>query len=517
MQREELKGPLLSLELPTDFPRTPKQTFQGKTCQYTIDAEFTSLIREFSKENSTYLSTLFMAVFQLLLHRYTGQEKITVGMPFSGREEEYQSLIGFFINMIPIGSTFTQEKTFLSLIKELQETIVKGMAHSYPFTTLLGKLQIPLSLAYSPVFQAGFFYQNFSGIKELEGLNGQYEGLFSFEMVDEISQEGEYEIALEIFEYEKEFVLNLKYDPNLYKKSTIYRFLEHYFGLFKRILQVPEESLSKCTFLTETERKTLLIDWNQTHENYPEDSCFYELFKEQVKKTPNAVAVSCDDKSLTYQELDEKSTILAKYLQIKGIGPNQLVAICVDRSLDMIVGLLAIQKSGGAYVPLDPGYPEERLSYMLEDSQARILLTQAKIKKTIEQVIKSLKNNKATKKLLVVSLDEQWQKIENAARQKELKKQVQFTDLVYVIYTSGSTGKPKGVMVTHGSLVNFLCSMRGLLKIQAKDSLLAVTTCCFDIAALELYLPLLVGAECRISPVQELKDPEKLIEIIQKH
>ncbi len=516
--KEELKGPLLPLEFPTDFARLPEKRYEGTTYSYTIDAELASQMKRFSTKNAVYLSTLFLSVFQLLLHRYTGQEEIIAGMPFEGRNQaEYREQIGFFINMIPVRSSFAQDASFFTLLKELQLTIVKGIAHSYPFTTLLRKLKIPLSSTHSPVFQVGYFYQNFIGTNTSQQQKSQHPDLFSFEHLGTISQEGEYEIALEVFERETEFFLNLKYDPNLYKESTICRFLEHYLILLKKVLQTPEQPCSKCAFLSETEKKTLLLDWNQTKQTYPEDRCFYELFTEQVEKTPTSVAVVVDDHILTYRELDDKSTILANYLQIKGIKRNKPVAICVDRSLEMIIGLLAIQKSGGAYVPLDPDYPTDRLSYMLQDSGAEILLTHSKTSQSTEQIVNVFKDNAPREEPLRVSIDEQWAEISKTATQQKLEKQAEPASLAYIIYTSGSTGKPKGVMISNRSLVNFLCSMKTLLQIQREDRFLAVTTYCFDIAALELYLPLLVGAECKIAGIYEQKDPKKLLDTIKKY
>ena len=512
--KEQLKGSLHPLEFPVDVPRLPRQSFQGATCHYKMDAELTSQIRQFSADNSSYLSTLFLAVFKLLLHRYSRQEDITVGMAFDERGPDYQSLIGFFINMIPIRSRIPQETSFLSFLNKLQHAMAEGLAHSYPFPALLRALHIPFSSSHSPIFQVGFLYQNFSGSQELNHLTNQYQDL-SFEIIEGICQEGEYEISLEVFEQETQFALNLKYDPNLYKETTIQRFLEHYCNLFKKLIQAPTESPVKHSFLSETEKKLVVSDWNTTQQWYPEACCFHDLFSEQVEKTPNAVAVRYDGDVLTYRDLDEKSAILATYLQLKGVKPNQLVALCIDRSLDMLIGLLAIQKSGGAYVPLDPGYPAKRLRYMLEDSKAKIILTQAKIRKSLEKVITSA--NKTKEERLIVSFDEQWEEIRKAGQRRKLKKQARPTDLVYVIYTSGSTGNPKGVMISHGSLVNFLCSMKDLLGIQAKDRFLAVTTYCFDIAGLELYLPLLVGAECKISSVEEQKEPEKLISTLRHY
>jgi len=307
------------------------------------------------------------------------------------------------------------------------------------------------------------------------------------------------------------------FDENIIDSEDVSKLLEQFNVLMEGCASSLDQTVYELPILPEAEKTKLLTSWNNTKADYPRDSCFHELFSRQAKTRPDAIAVIYEDQTLTYSELDKKSKTLAKYFQVKGVEPNQLVAICMDRSLDMVVGLLAVQKSGGAYVPLDPAYPNDRLSYMLADSKARIVLTHQQAKTKALEITELVNNNPDKEGLLVVSIDEDWSDIEAEVRNKKLEKSVQPSDLVYVIYTSGSTGKPKGVMIPNSALVNFLFAIKNKLSVQANDSFLAVTTYCFDIAYLELYLPLLVGAECILTATQDQSDPDKLLTLISKH
>lgn len=302
------------------------------------------------------------------------------------------------------------------------------------------------------------------------------------------------------------------------KKEKISQIVKYYNELIKKdLVLTPLKSIENTTFSDE-QKRTLLIEWNNTQFSYPKEKCVHELFEEQVRKTPESVAVAYEDQFLTYRQLDQQSTVLAIYLQSQGVEPNQIVAIYMERSLDMIIGLLGVLKSGGCYVPLDPNYPQERLQYIVINSRAKFILTQAQFK---EQVYFWLDNKKNTTdvepNIITVVLEEEWQEIhQNTDKETKLKQEVKSHDLAYVIYTSGSTGNPKGVMIPHQALTNFLASMSNQPGLNDKDRLLAITTYCFDIAGLELYLPLINGAQCVICSSEKLIDASKLKQEIEK-
>ncbi|MCX7747906.1 MAG: amino acid adenylation domain-containing protein [Clostridia bacterium] len=504
--KKQLSGDLPVLEFPTDRPRSPEQSFEGKTYTAFISRDMGEQIKQFALTQHVNLSVVFLGMMKVLLYRYTGQEDIIVGMPVSSRPEEcFDPLIGYFINMIPIRSKGIGGQPFYKLLEELQLTLADALDHAmYPFPALVRELNVPRTPTHAPVFQTAFFYQNFVQHAALKKLQEE----FTIEFIEEIHQEGEYELTLEVFEKEEGFILNIKYNPDLLDDETISRFTEHFIQMAEGIMKEPALTAEAYSMMSEKEQKAVLVEWNKTEEDYPRDKCMHVLFEEQAQKTPDAIAVACKENLLTYRELDEKSTLLAIHLQEKGVGPDTLVGICVDRSLDMIVGLLGILKAGGAYIPLDPEYPDERLEYMIEDSKITFILTQEALKRKVSRLVGD--------GVHMTVLDKDWQKIERERGGRSLSQDVRTNHLAYVIYTSGSTGKPKGVMISHQALTNFLISMKKRPGIHSKDKLMAVTTYCFDIAGLELYLPLISGAQCQIADAGVTKDVEKLKEELRR-
>ena len=509
----QLAEPLPQLSFPTDRPRSVSQNpFQGKTISTLLSSELSEQIRQFSKAQQSYMSTVFLGLFKLLLCKYTDQRDVIVGMPVNQRHAaRFQQMIGFLINMVPIRSELSSQDSFLEFLGKLQKTMVNSMARSYPFSALVRALNLSAEAQSAPLFQVAFEYQDF-----FQELGSQAP---AFQFVEGIHQEGEYELVLEVMEQKDGFGLNWKYNPELFDEATIARMMAHYTRLIEAVLKQPNELLDGYSLLSKTEQKTLLEDWNETQADYPRDKCVHELFAEQAKQRPQAIAVVYQEQSLTYQALDKKSSVLARHLQNQGLKANQLVAICVPRSLDMLVGLLGILKAGGAYVPLDPEYPSERLAYILKDSQAKLILTHSQVKEKVFSLLDA--ESQATglaSQAAVIILDEPWSDIKKAAAKKQKpqpqQKKVRSGDLAYVIYTSGSTGDPKGVMVAHQALTNFLISMSHQPGLQSQDKLLAVTTYCFDIAGLELYLPLIKGAQCHLCDTGTSHDAEKLKSLI---
>lgn len=503
--QQQLAGSLPNLQLPSMRISPSISEFEEDTYTRRISDGLINSIKSFAKDHSTNVSTVLLSCYMVLLSRYSDQEDMIVGMPAMVRpEERFDSLIGHFLNMLPIRSEVKGTKTFSEFVHTLQLTLLDGLDHaSYPFPKMVRDLNIPRHQAGSPVFQTAFFYQNFQSAS-YQNMFRQYEEFFSVDAVEGIHQEGEYELVFELWEEEEKMELNIKYNTGLFDDTSISTMFDHFIYLAEQMVHNPSQPLQQYSLLPKEEEHTILRTWNATEKDYP-DACFHELFERQAKKTPDAIAVSYEKKSLTYQELDEKSTLLALYLQKNGVSPDQLVGIYVERSLEMAVGLLAILKAGGAYVPLDPSYPAERLEYMLEDSEVSITLTTS-------ELIDTLNWNHVK----VIALDQDWDEIaQNPSGGTSLMRTVKTENLAYVIYTSGSTGKPKGVMISHKALANFLVSMGEKPGLSSEDIMLAVTTYCFDIAALELYLPLMKGAQCHICNTEHTKDVEKLKRDIQ--
>jgi len=509
--KDHLSGTLPRLSLATDQPRSFAKPFEGATRVHRISSKLSKTVKQFAKSQRIYLSTAFLGIFKLLLHRYTGERDIIVGMAANNRpDERFNDLIGFFIDMLPVRSFCSENESFLTFLKTLQSNLLNGLANAYPFPALVRDLNIPYTVEEPPVFQVSFIYQDFviPSYTKSEINPARDRHSFPMEFAD-IYQAGEYEISLEVFDEGSDFKLHLKYNPGLFSSTTISRLLKHYIKLLEEVISNPNMLLNEYPILTSDEQQTLLIDWNHTQVDYPKDKCIHELFEQKAKAHPESIAVVFEDTVLTYDALDKKSTLLARYLREIGVRPDTLVGICVERSLMMITGLLGIIKSGGAYVPLDPEFPKERLSYMVRNSKASIILSQSGLMEKVSGITDA--NTR------VIFLDKEWRKIEKHAKKtKTLKNQVQPHDLAYVIYTSGSTGKPKGVMIPHQALTNFLMAMGRRPGLTSEDRLLAVTTYSFDIAWLELFLPLVNGARCYICTSEKARDPELLKQEIQK-
>ena len=307
-----------------------------------------------------------------------------------------------------------------------------------------------------------------------------------------------FELRFNLLETDRGLTGLVEYNTDIFDSNTVTRMVEHYRNLLERIVSNPHQRLSDLSLLKEFEKHQLVVEWNNTKVDYPQDKCIHELFEAQVEKTPSSVAVVFEDQQLTYCELNAKANQLAHHLRSLGVKPEVLVGICVERSLDMVIGLLAILKAGGVYVPLDPSYPQERIAFILEDTQAPVLLTQASLVETIGQ-----------HKAQVIFLDNDYEEIAQQS-QENLPSLATTDNLAYIIYTSGSTGKPKGVQIPHSALSNFLYSMKQAPGLTPDDTLLAVTTYSFDIAALELFLPIIVGARLVVASREIVSDGTQL-------
>ena len=500
--KQHLAGASPILNFPTDRPHTERFSFAGATHLENIAGDLKHRILAFCRIAKTSPVILFLGIYKLLLSLYAGEEDIVVGLSVGLRQRsEFESVVGYFANMVPVRSRVASARTWSEFSRDLQAAVAGAMEHSaYPFAALVRELKAARSLGSQPIFQVAFTYQNYLTTHALKALERIAEGV-SATRIDDVQQDGEYELELEIDQSEHGIRAKIKYNPDLFQQTTIARMGKQLLLLLEQVINNPAARLGDYSLLTEEERHSILSDWNATQADYPRDVGVHELFARQAQRVPDAPAVTCDGRSLTYRELDERSDLLAAYLSRRGVGPDVLVGIYVERSLEMIVGLLGILKSGGAYVPLDPEYPPERLQYLIEDSGVGLIATQAKL---IDQLRPLVGATVAT-----VPLDGRWDGESDGSAAPE-RPAVNGKTLAYVIYTSGSTGKPKGVMIPHQALTNVLCSLTRNPGLTAKDRLLAVTTYCFDIAGFELFGPIIVGAHCIIGAAGLTRDPEKL-------
>nr|MDJ0901724.1 amino acid adenylation domain-containing protein [Xenococcus sp. MO_188.B8] len=497
--KQQLADSPAILELPTDRPRPPVQTYRGSKELFKIDLDLTQQIKALSQHLGTTLFTTLLAAFQTLLYRYSRQQDIVVGSPFANRNRsEIEDLIGFFANTLVLRTNFADNPSFTELLAQVRQTTLKAYEHQdVPFEQVVEALQPERSLSHSPLFQVGFVLQN-APMGELE-----LPGVTLSELHPE-STMAKFDLTLSMSETDRGLVGEWEYNTDLFDGSTIERMAAHFQNLLSAIVDNPQLSVAELPLLSEAERHQLLTEWNDTATEYPIDKCIHQLFEEQVEKTPDAVAVVFENQQLTYQQLNQRANQLAHHLQSLGVEPEVLVGICVERSLEMVVGLLGILKAGGAYVPLDPNYPPERLSYMLADSGVEVLLTQGSL-------LESLPSHTAR----VVCLDSDWQEIEQHT-QDNLDLGASSNNLAYVIYTSGSTGKPKGVLVEHQGLCNLAQAQRNLFDVEPTSRVLQFASFSFDASVSEIFMAVTSGATLILGTASELMPGDDLKQILHQ-
>ncbi|HET8888131.1 MAG TPA: amino acid adenylation domain-containing protein, partial [Candidatus Angelobacter sp.] len=437
---------------------------------------------------------------------YTGQEDICVGSPIANRQYgETEGLIGMFVNTLALRSQVSGADRFADLLTKVKTTCLEAYEHQdAPFEKVVDLLRPQRNLAVSPLFQVTLTLQNAEKESPASSIQG-------FALESGISK---FDLSLAFIEAPQGLAGSIEYSTALYKPQTIARTLEHFTALCKAITATPAAKISDLDYISGAEKHQLLVGYNDTRADYPKDKCIHHLFVEQVSLHSEKTAVVCGDEQLTYAQLFERSQNLALYLQAQGVKPDSLVGICLERSLEMVVGLVGIMQAGGAYVPLDPDYPEERLAYMLQDSKAEIVLTQEKLQNKLATLV--------TANTRLVALDRQWPEIgEHAAclqaKNVQLQQQVEPHHLAYVIYTSGSTGQPKGVMNEHRGVVNRLIWMQSAYGLCTEDAVLQKTPFSFDVSVWEFFWPLLTGARLVMARPEGHKDPGYLVDTIRRN
>jgi amino acid adenylation domain-containing protein len=488
--RQQLEGELPAVELPPDFPRLPSASFEGETLVEELPDDLSRSIEEFSKAHSLPASVIFLGVFQLLLHRYTNQDDIIVGMPVMGRAaQQFAEDVGYFINMVPIRARCDGRSRMIESLRALRGSMLDALYHSsYPFPLMLNKAASGRRDV-NPIFLVSYAYQNFFSPTDVASL--LHHQALQIESVAGIWQEGEFDLALEIFESgASSFTVHVKYNPNLYAQRTIMDVIEHYRVLLRAVSEDPHLLQHEYRILAADEERRLLHEFNDTHAEYPTGLCLHELFIDRVEAHADETAVLCGEERLTYRQLYERSRDLALYLQFEGVRPDSLVGVCMERSLEMVVALYGILQAGGAYVPLDPDYPAERLMYMLQDSGATIVLTQESLEEKLRGLVPA-----GTQ---LIAIDRRWPEIAERvaaleAAHVELRPEVRAHHLSYVIYTSGSTGRPKGVAIEHHSAATLVQWAREVYSGDELAGVLASTSICFDLSVYEIFVPLASG------------------------
>lgn len=493
--KEQLTNTPAALELPTDRPRPAISTYRGSMRPFALSKDLTDALKTLSRREGVTLYTTLAAAFKTLLYRYTGQDDLLIGTASAGRNRpELQKLIGYFLNTLVLRTDLSGNPPFRELLLRVRAVVASAVAHEeVPFEYLVKELQPERDLGLNPLFQV---------LLTLEPQLATVPAGWTLTQMDVTVGTSKFDLSLELDDRPEGLIGRFEYNSDLFDASTIERMVGHWQTLLTSIVTNPAQRLTELPMLTDCEREHLLTTWNETQAAYPYDTCVQQLIEEQAARTPEALAVIYQDTRLTYRELNERANQLAHALCQLGVKAETLVGLCMERSLEMIIGLVAILKAGGAYIPLDPTYPAERIAFMLEDSQAAVLLTQ-------QHLAARLPSGSAT--LFCVDTDATL-----LVQQSTDNPSITVTpeNLAYVIYTSGSTGQPKGVQIPHRAVVNFLTSMRQEPGLSAEDTLLAVTTLSFDIAGLELFLPLCVGARLVLASREILANGAALAETL---
>ncbi|WDD36942.1 amino acid adenylation domain-containing protein (plasmid) [Nostoc sp. UHCC 0926] len=474
--KQKLSGELPVLNLPTDRARSPVQTFKGAQSKLVLSQTLTKELKNLSRHSGVTLFMTLLTAFKTLLYRYTGQTDILVGSPIANRNRaEIEGLIGFFVNVLVLRTDLSGDLSFQELLGRVKSTALEAYVHQdLPFEKLVEELQPNRDLSYNPLFQVMFVLQNVPiSNPRLSDVSITYQ--------ESYNGTSKFDLTLFMEDSEQGLVATCEYNTDLFNAETITRILGHFQTLLSSIVSDPEQRISDLQLLTPSEVRQLLVEWNNTKTDYSQDKCIHQLFEAQVEKTPSDIAVIFENQQLTYQQLNDQANQLAHYLQELGVKPEVIVGVCMKRSPEMLIALLAILKAGGAYVPLDPAYPQERLTFMVEDSQTKVLLTQSHL---VELFAKS--------NVHIVCIDRDSQLLSQQSRDN-LFSEVQPNHLAYVIYTSGSTGIPKGVAIEHQSCVALLTWSREVFTDGDLAGVLASTSICFDLSVFELFVPLSWG------------------------
>ncbi|MDY8138354.1 amino acid adenylation domain-containing protein [Aquimarina sp. 2201CG5-10] len=504
---KKLSGDLPILDFPIDKTRPKVLTYNGDVIRFTLDRALSEKLVELAKKEGVTLYMLLLAAYKVLVHRYSNQEDILVGAPVAGRNQKAtRNIIGNFVNTIVLKSTFDASISFSDFVKSVRNNLIEGIKHQeYPFSQLVKDLQPDRDPGRAPLIQTAFAWERLPVIKNIETqLNdGENRNALNINPFDVNQQEGQFELSLEMGnELNGELHGLFKYNTDLFEKETIAQVVSHFKNLLKAITETPEQTIAKLPLMSKDEQEEILTIWKEKPQKYPQFNTLHEGFEAMVAKNPEAIAAVLDQTEVTYDELNKKANALARHLIDLGVEKGTLVGMCVNRTIEMLIGIMGVLKAGGAYVPLDPKNPKERLALILEDSKVPIVLTQG-----TEELIQT------EEKVIKVDLEKDWEIIDqydtynlNLTTGKE--------ELAYVIYTSGSTGKPKGVLNTHHNVLRLYSATDHWYKFNENDVWSLFHTYAFDVSVWEIWGALLHGGKLAVVSYETSRTPELFYQLL---
>ncbi len=519
--KRRLAGAPPILELPTDRPRPAVQSFRGASQSFVLTEKLSADLAGLSRQEGVTLFMTMLAAFQTLLYRYTGQDDICIGSPVSNRSRsELEGLIGFFVNILALRADLSGDPSFCELLLRVREMALEAYGRQdLPFEKLAHELQPERDLSRTPLFQVMLVMQNIPGQPPELARRG-----LSLSSMKSPGGVAKFDLTLFITEAGGRLSGALNYNTDLFDGATIARMLDHFRNLLEAIVADPNRRIASLPMLSEAEERQLLVEWSGSDGAPPLDRCLHQMFEEQVERTPDAIALTLEDSSLSYRELNQRANQVAHYLRNSGVGPETLVGVCMDRSIEMMLGLLGILKAGGAYMPLDPNNPPDRLAFMIEDARVREVLTQKHLVELLQ-----------AHQVRLCCLDADWPEITEGPFRSLMSDKLQFVEvlgagpsrgqrqtevcrtfseeseknpenlsaaenLAYVIYTSGSTGRPKGSLITHRGLTNYLNWCLSAYPVAAGRGSVVHSTIAFDATITALFVPLLAGGGVRLLP-----------------
>lgn len=488
------------LELPTDYPRPLLPSFKGKNYSFKLSRSLLDSIKELSQREGVTPYMTFLAAFQILLSRYSSQKDISVGTPIANRNHaQMEPLIGFFVNNLVMRANLSGEPSFLDFLKQVREVALGAYGHQdLPFEKLVMELNPHRDLSRSPLFQVMFAFQNFP-METIEGMG------ISLEPLPPSSGVAKFDLTLFLEESSEGIKGTFEYKTALFKEETIARMVGHFETLLLGIISNPGEKISKLPILTKLEEHQILVEWNNNQKEFPKDKRVHQLFEAQVERSPGKIALVFEEQGLTYRDLNQRANQLAHYLYKRGIGPDVLVGIFLERSLEMVIAILGILKAGGAYVPLDPDYPKDRLGFMLQDSKVGIILTQEGLLDLLPESVGEC-----------FCLDGDLERLAKENKENPANRATS-ENLAYVIYTSGSTGQPKGVAIEHRQLTNYLFGNIEHMAIPKGLSFANVSTLSADLGNTPIFDALITGGTIHVLPREKLSDPEAMADYFSQN